>query len=528
MKKRLPVTAIAPPLLLAAYLIARLFNNVFENDELQHLHVVWSWTRGLVQYKDVFDNHAPLYHLQTAGALWLIGAPASAGWLTFARALSLPVFVSTLASAYRLARKVFGLGQEEALAAACLLGLTSPFMAFAARPEPLWLLFFFLSLLFFTGEEDGWRRGFLAGLVNGAGAMVSLKTLVLLLPAQLLAAGALRIFRRGRLDLKFAAGFAAGLAVFPALIAAYFVKLDAFRELIYYTLTYNSGGAPLAVSAVRMSIAAASAPVIFFLLERLSKSSGHGFSIYAASGLFLGLLLYLYPVMEHQTVLPLRLMLYLSAASGLVRAARALPRLEARAAPPALFLAVLAFQLYNTGALKSANSLQKSYIDRILGLGGENGYVMDAKGESVFARRPFYYALELLAMRRIASGEIPDEIPARMRSTATKLLLLWFPYHFSPVDLAFFHENYLPLGGQFPDLYAAGKIVGVPGGKAEFEIAIPASYEVSCQGGGDIQIDESSSAGKERFLAAGRHSVSVPAGCRAVRLLWDRAAGEGT
>ena len=35
----------------------------FDTDEPQHLHVIWSWVRGRVQYRDVFDNHAPLFHL---------------------------------------------------------------------------------------------------------------------------------------------------------------------------------------------------------------------------------------------------------------------------------------------------------------------------------------------------------------------------------------------------------------------------------------------------------------------------------
>ena len=27
----------------------------FDSDEPQHLHVAWGWTRGLVQYRDLFD-----------------------------------------------------------------------------------------------------------------------------------------------------------------------------------------------------------------------------------------------------------------------------------------------------------------------------------------------------------------------------------------------------------------------------------------------------------------------------------------
>src|SRR5688572_29311378 len=49
------------------------FNYRFDVDEQQHLHVTWGWTAGLVQYRDYFDNHAPLFHLLTAPLLALMG-----------------------------------------------------------------------------------------------------------------------------------------------------------------------------------------------------------------------------------------------------------------------------------------------------------------------------------------------------------------------------------------------------------------------------------------------------------------------
>ncbi|MGZ7042740.1 MAG: hypothetical protein ACXVH7_13190, partial [Thermoanaerobaculia bacterium] len=49
------------------------FRYRFDSDEPQHLHVVWAWTAGLVQYRDVFDNHVPLFHLSMAPILALFG-----------------------------------------------------------------------------------------------------------------------------------------------------------------------------------------------------------------------------------------------------------------------------------------------------------------------------------------------------------------------------------------------------------------------------------------------------------------------
>src|SRR5258708_9301857 len=47
----------------------------FDSDEPQHLHVAWGWTAGLVQYRDLFDNHAPLFHILLAPILKVVGEP---------------------------------------------------------------------------------------------------------------------------------------------------------------------------------------------------------------------------------------------------------------------------------------------------------------------------------------------------------------------------------------------------------------------------------------------------------------------
>src|SRR6059036_129807 len=49
------------------------FHYRFDSDEPQHLHVTWGWTAGLLQYRDLFDNHAPLFHMLTAPLLALVG-----------------------------------------------------------------------------------------------------------------------------------------------------------------------------------------------------------------------------------------------------------------------------------------------------------------------------------------------------------------------------------------------------------------------------------------------------------------------
>ena len=45
----------------------------FGADEPQHLHVIWGWARGFVQYRDLADNHMPLFQLLFAPIYKLIG-----------------------------------------------------------------------------------------------------------------------------------------------------------------------------------------------------------------------------------------------------------------------------------------------------------------------------------------------------------------------------------------------------------------------------------------------------------------------
>jgi len=45
----------------------------WDSDEPQHLHVVWAWANGLLPYKDIFDNHAPLFQAMSAPLFSLLG-----------------------------------------------------------------------------------------------------------------------------------------------------------------------------------------------------------------------------------------------------------------------------------------------------------------------------------------------------------------------------------------------------------------------------------------------------------------------
>ena len=55
----------------------------FDTDESQHLHVIWGWANGFIQYPDLCDNHMPLFQILVAPINRVIGARADVYWMRF-------------------------------------------------------------------------------------------------------------------------------------------------------------------------------------------------------------------------------------------------------------------------------------------------------------------------------------------------------------------------------------------------------------------------------------------------------------
>src|ERR1700736_2166759 len=77
----------------------------FNSDEGQHLHVVWGWTQGLLQYRDVFDNHTPLFHILCAPVFRLFGETPMI--MIYMRLAMVPVFAAGLWCVVRIGERLF-------------------------------------------------------------------------------------------------------------------------------------------------------------------------------------------------------------------------------------------------------------------------------------------------------------------------------------------------------------------------------------------------------------------------------------
>lgn len=77
-----------------------------DDDELQHLHFAWSLHRGLIPYRDFWDNHSPLLHEILRQWLFFEQSPSAA--LLEARRLVIVLLFPSLVGTYLLGTLCFG------------------------------------------------------------------------------------------------------------------------------------------------------------------------------------------------------------------------------------------------------------------------------------------------------------------------------------------------------------------------------------------------------------------------------------
>jgi hypothetical protein len=330
----------------------------FNSDEPQHAHVVWGWTRGMVQYRDFFDNHTPLFHMLWAPLLAAFGE--SVRTLFWLRLTMLPLYLAALAVTWLIGRRL--LSPRAALWGTVLTALLPPFFVktLEFRTDVPWTLLWLLAFQVATGGTPGPARLFIAGLAVGAAAAVSLKSSLLLacLLGSALAAAVWRLAGAngagrgdggagglpggagGRASLRptlRAAGRAlaaagaglAGLAAVPAGVALYFQRHGALDALIAGAVRHNlqvsqHGPPPLK----RALILAVGAPLLV-VIARWSLRAGlpalarQRLVLALTAGSYLIALEVLWPLITSQTYLPVEPLLCLFVAAVAVGGFRA-------------------------------------------------------------------------------------------------------------------------------------------------------------------------------------------------------------
>jgi hypothetical protein len=554
----------------------------FNSDEPQHAHVVWGWTRGLVQYRDFFDNHTPLFHMLWAPLLAAFGE--SVRTLFWLRLTMLPLYLAALAVTWLFGRRLFS--ARTALWGTVLTALLPPFFVktLEFRTDVPWTLLWLVAFQVATGGAPGPARLFVAGLAVGAAAAVSLKSSLLLacLLGSALAAAAWRLAggaggggddggkggrgdggkggaggaslrptprAAGRALAAAGAGLAglAGLAAVPACVALYFQRHGALDALLAGAVRHNlqvsqHGPAPLK----RALILAVGAPLLL-VIARWSLRAGppalarQRLLLALTTGSYLIAIEVLWPLITSQTYLPVEplLCLFVAAAAAVAPRARqpepgedtpvapGRPRFAWGRAFLALALAVELFIDLLHGPLRGDQTAPTTAIvAAALRLTGPDEAVFDDKGEAVFRRRAFVPVLEDITREAMAEGRIADTIPEAILANHACVATL-ASRRLPPRGRRFLDANFLPVGPvRVCGRWLPGAAGQPPYPTLLFQVEIPARYTILGRNGPARGRLDGVELAAPRDLAAGVHAFA-PRSPPPWALLWARAAERG-
>ena len=527
--------------------IACVFRYRFDSDETQHLHIVWGWAHGLFQYSDLFDNHAPLFHLLYAPVYALFGDNPNT--LFEMRLALFPLFAISLWCTYIIGREIFS--PRVGLWAAVFTALYPLFFLCSVefRTDALWTALWLAAIAVLVSGELKASRFFWGGFLLGATMCASMKTSLLLTS---LASGALvtTLYSFGRSFSGFSAkrlcinAFAmlAGFAVAPVLLILFFYRLEGFGPLYYGAIGHNvMPGLGLWKRFYTRSLMfpAAMAVLFWYAPVVVSRATDEGhrarrrFILFTA-GIYVAALEAFWPLLEREHFLPfyplaaviltpLVLDLFSRWRSG--RPGLEKTRSGLRWAVPAL---VVFFELCCTVWLADGSPwydgtrVQMQLIHDACALTKPDEYVADLKGEMVFRPRSPYYVMEIITRERIKRGFIKDDILERLIATHTCVASLDPKDFFPQRARAFINDNYLTVGS----LRVAGKLLARASDNdsvVSFDVRIPDRYVIMSKNGPVPALLDGAPCSGPCFLKAGQHEAHLIVPHDNIVLLWAKA-----
>jgi 4-amino-4-deoxy-L-arabinose transferase-like glycosyltransferase len=512
-----------------------------DTDEPQHLHVAWCWVQGLLPYRDLFDNHMPLFHILSAPLVWLLGERPDL--LILMRLAMLPLYVASLACVYWIGRTLWGprVGLWAAVWAAFLRPLFVDSVEY--RADDLWMALWLLAVALLVRGGLTARRVLVAGLVLGAAGATSIKTAPLLASLALAGLGTILLtgdassWRRqvGRIARLVPAGLA-GLFVVPLLIVLYFAArggLGAFWDANvrhnvasgehdglahWYLLVLPLVLGTVGIWAMRRFESPDRLPrrIVFVLLTCFSLGS-----------------MPFWPAISRQSYLVMYPSVAILAAAAVCQILVGWESRGRRAAMDPVLGMTLAGLLVAglEGGILLVRAPWHSEMAGplrmwrdVLALSEPGETVMDLKGELIFRPRAYYYVFETMTDRRIAQGLLRDEVPERLVQTRTcvaSLGLLRLP----PRAREFLAANYIPVGG----LRVVGKRLSPSRGvvPVRFDVQIATDYVILAAGQPGSGVLDGQPYTGPRHLDPGPHEYQPAAGEKNLVLLWARAWQRG-
>jgi hypothetical protein len=508
----------------------------FDSDEWQHLHVVWAWTHGLVQYRDVFDNHMPLFHLLCAPIFGLLGEHAAD--LYWMRLIMLPLYFLSAWWLYRLGTIAFS--RRVGLWAMLLASGISVyhFCSTEFRPDNVWIVLWFLCLLVLVANPFDFRSFMVSGLLLGLAFGISMKTtlmLVTILSALGIAIGLVGWRRLGLKPKRVGVGvalFILCMVIVPLLIMGFFAARGIWSQFRYCVFVHNVEpatsrtylkplwlvGVPVLIYATQRFIRKETNPTVAFRQAFLCVTCGMYFLV--MQGFWRHLTredyLPLFPLVS------LICVVLLSKVSDILTKQKLMRRLLVRFPLP-IITACLVMLLDLALRLPVTNEADKEIrrVRDVLALTNPDDSVFDCKGEAIFRKRSVHYVFESITMTRIERGEIPDELEGHAPETLARVAVIGG--EIPEYDERFIEANYLPVR---PGLMVAGSRLNASStadGTIRFHIAIPDRYEVVRPDRPAHGLLDGTPCEGARFLAVGEHSFVPDASGSPLAILWAQA-----
>jgi hypothetical protein len=509
----------------------------FDSDEWQHLHVVWACTHGLVQYRDVFDNHMPLFHLLCAPLLGLLGERASN--LYWMRLLMVPLYFLSAWCLYRIGTIAFS---RRVGLWAMLLGSGISVYHFCStefRPDNVWTVLWLLCLIMLVANPFAFRSFMVSGLLLGLGFGISMKTalmLVTILSALGIAIGLVGWRRLGLTPKRLGVGlavFTTCMVAVPLLIMGFFAAMGLWSQFQYWVFLHNVEP-PIPLYYWKPLIFVMGAPILIYVTEKFIRKETNPTVAFRQAfvsltcGMYFLLLQGFWRHLTREDYLPLFPLVALVGVALLSRVSDTLtemglmPRLLLRF--PLLVIAASLVMLLDLGLrLPVTNEAEKEVgrVRDVLALTNPGDSVFDCKGEAVFRTRSVHYVFETITLGRIERGEIPDELEGQSPEARARVAVIGSDL--PEFDAKFIEANYLPVG---PGLMVAGsKLNAAPtaDGTIRFHIAIPDRYEIITPSNPARGVLDGTPCEGGRFLAVGEHTFVPAASGPPLAILWAQA-----
>jgi hypothetical protein len=505
------------------------FHWFIDPDETQHLHIVWGWTHGLAQYRDIFANNMPLFHLLCAPLFAAVGERADI--VPVMRLQMIPLSAVMLTCTYLIGCALYS--KRVGLWAVVFLMWFAPFVLVAIqfRTDVLWGAVWLVAMAAILGGSLSWKRTLTAGFFIGSAVAVSQRTVWLLLGLGITAVALmtlvpeLRTRQSLRRATKLTAVASAGAAVVPLALVGFLMSKGLLADLIRWAFGFNAitNVDPLRDSCWWWPPFIVVSVLLYWGARQLIRRAPYlelGIKR-AAVLLFTGMSSAVFwvfsPTLHQGALLPT------------VPLAMALLTPWLLALRPALVI------LIEIGLLLFAHyrfrndwrpRAQEELLQQVLRLTDPGDYIMDRKGETIFRHRPYFYALVKITMHRIARGEVRDDIVDCIITTRTCVAVANLN-GFPQADRKFLDSNFLVRGrvrvaGQRLRTRGSASTHSIP-----FSLSIPARYIIVTESGtAKGQLDGEPFDGP-RFLDCGPHEYRPAEGESQLALVWAQAVERG-